>query len=320
MNSNQSPIVIRPYCDDDAQSIADLRGQCASADGFDPLSTLESLPTAEEIRKIGSDSNQELAVVEDSGKIIGYTAIRSWFEEDGTHVFLHNGYVLPDHRSGNTNEFLLSWTEGRIEQLAADSRAANVSFATNATSSELAKTRLLAQNGYAEVFSLVEMELTPVKTNIALVMPDGFAIRTANEDEIPALWELNNLVYSGRPFTSVSTEEGLQQFVNGAVDLTLWRVVENNGGLIGFTSARHETDKAELIELSVHPQYRRLGLATSMLAEMVEVLQQRGTPTIRLHTNGEDVAGAMSLYKKFGFTVCKQYMRYRKPLTRLTGN
>jgi ribosomal-protein-alanine N-acetyltransferase len=70
---------------------------------------------------------------------------------------------------------------------------------------------------------------------------------------------------------------------------------------IGFAVARAVTDEAELLSIGVLEQFRRQGLATQLLAQVVDFVAARGVEKLFLEV-AEDKAGAQSLYQAHGFT------------------
>jgi ribosomal-protein-alanine N-acetyltransferase len=70
---------------------------------------------------------------------------------------------------------------------------------------------------------------------------------------------------------------------------------------VGFAIARAVTDEAELLSIGVVKEYRRVGLATRLLAQVIEFVAARGVQKLFLEV-AEDNAGAQSLYAAHGFT------------------
>ncbi len=315
-----SQLVFRPFRDGDAEALAVVREKCGHVDGFDAHSTLESLPSATEIENVATSAKDKegsaFSVVESEGEIVGYATIRSWSEESGVHVYLHDGFVTPAVRGSGIGTSMIRWCENEIERFASSMNVADQAvFGANASSSEPHRVQLLADNGYNEVFSLVEMELVPLSAAASIREPDTFSFRAAEEADVKVLYELNNEVYAGREFVGVATEEGLAEFRAALNDLGLVNIVlssEPSERVVGFVSSAIRDGIAEITEVSVHPDFRRNGLGSTLLAGNLNALARRGVEMVRLHTSGENVSGARTLYEQFGFKPVKNYMRYRK--------
>jgi GNAT superfamily N-acetyltransferase len=87
---------------DDFKSMASVRQKSAPYDQVDPLSSLENIPTVQDIEKSLSDDNcnpyKDILIVENGNEVIGYNKIGWWKENDGTYLYLHLGYLIPEYR------------------------------------------------------------------------------------------------------------------------------------------------------------------------------------------------------------------------------
>ncbi|CAM5625563.1 hypothetical protein SBADM41S_01791 [Streptomyces badius] len=70
-------------------------------------------------------------------------------ERDDTWLYLHRGYLLPEHRSQGIGSAMLSWAEERIRQLVKQHGTARTAvIGANAMASEQDATALLLAAGY----------------------------------------------------------------------------------------------------------------------------------------------------------------------------
>jgi ribosomal protein S18 acetylase RimI-like enzyme len=70
---------------------------------------------------------------------------------------------------------------------------------------------------------------------------------------------------------------------------------------VGFAITRAVADEAELLSIGVAEPYRRQGLATQLLAQVIEYVAARGVQKLFLEV-AEDNPRAQSLYAAHGFT------------------
>jgi ribosomal-protein-alanine N-acetyltransferase len=70
---------------------------------------------------------------------------------------------------------------------------------------------------------------------------------------------------------------------------------------VGFAIARAVTDEAELLSIGVIEKCRRQGLATQLLAQVIDFVASRGVEKLFLEV-AEDNPGAQALYRAHGFT------------------
>lgn len=318
----KSETSIRPYTSEDIQSMHGVAMRAADHDGVDPLSTLETMPSLEQLvtslESNNTDPNSDVfvAVDEKTKDIVGYGKIGWWQEEDGTFVYIHQGQVDPGHRANGIGQELLQTLQTRIREIASTHPEDKPKvFGANANESEEAALKLLEKDGYKKVWSQVEMEFTDFDGLSAIEQPDGFEFRPpATLEEKRKVYELNVRVYEGRPGAVPASEEGFQEFLEDNSDLSLWNIAWDGDNVAGFVLGRTDKDKGEVTEVATAPEYRRRGLGKWLMAENIKALHERGNDIIRLHTNSDGAQGGRQLYESMGFSALKESHRLRKSL------
>ncbi|CAM5502554.1 N-acetyltransferase domain-containing protein OS=Streptomyces microflavus OX=1919 GN=Smic_46610 PE=4 SV=1 [Streptomyces microflavus] len=133
-------------------------------DEVDARSVVEGIPTAAEIAEASAEldnPSENQVLVEHNGDIVGYATIRWWQERDGTWLYLHRGYLLPDHRGAGIGSDMLSWAESRIRHLLqhhGTARTARCSARTRWPPKRIRR-NCCSKPGTGVCFSLVELEL-----------------------------------------------------------------------------------------------------------------------------------------------------------------
>lgn len=308
---NKANIRFRARRPDDTPELAGLAQAAAEADKVDPKSTLEKVPSE------GDLSNPELIIAEDAadGRILGYGAIRWWREDDGTMVYLHSGTVRPSERGKGVGSRLIRELQSRIRALAARDNVSNKVFAANASETEQGAPDLLVSNEYKKVWSQVEMKFTKLDSLSALPVPEGFELRpVASDYDKRKVYEANKSVYAGQFGNSATSEEDYQDFLEDSPDTSLWKVLWHGNEVAGFVLSRIRPNGAEVMEVSVMPQFRRRGLGTYLMTQNLLELRKRGVVEVRLHTGAEGKMGGRQLYENLGFKALKERYRYRKPI------
>jgi ribosomal protein S18 acetylase RimI-like enzyme len=223
---------------------------------------------------------------------------------------LTDGYVAPAFRRTGVGTLLLHRAETVARQTRRDGGAAVL--AGNASTVQADRAALLAKNGYLAVFSMVEMELArPVSSTSPL--PKGLLVRDAVVDDAAALIGLSERAWAGRPYFISPTVDQFRAWLRRS-DLSLFHVATTREQIVGFVASSPHDTHAEIDDVQVDPDWQRRGLASALLTRNLELLTARGARPIRLHTEGDDPAGALSLYRRRGFDVVREYHRYRKPL------
>ncbi len=308
----------------DADALYAVRAGCAARDQIDPLSTLEGVPSREQIAEMLSNAVTEhrqdcWLVAQVDGQVIGYIRIINWREADGMWVYLAPGWVLPQWRDHGIGTALLRWTEERIRRLAAvEHPNEKAEFAGNASSTEPEAAALLQHEGYYVGYTALELRLdasTPLPALTAL--PAGIEVRPAQPDHHALIAASIDEAYRneyaagrfGEDFDPVSYAADLG---SSRHDPSLWQIAWEGDQIAGQVLTVIERGRAEMFEVSVRPAWRRRGLARALLLRALHGLRGRGVGEMRLHTNDEFPTRAQDLYRSVGFRLLKEFPRYRK--------
>ena len=309
----------------DADALYAVRVGCSARDQIDPLSTLEGLPSREQIAEMLSHAVAEnqpdrwLAAQVD-GQVVGYIRITSWREADGMWVYLAPGWVLPQWRGHGISTALLHWAEARIRRLAAvEHPNEKAEFAGNASSTEPEAAALLQHEGYTVGYTALEMRLdastplpalTPLPTGIEVrpALPEHYALIAASIDEA-----YRNEYAAGRFGEDFDAVSYAAELGGSRHDPSLWQIAWEGDQIAGQVLTVIERGRAEVFEVSVRPAWRRRGLARALLLRALHGLRGRGVGEMRLHTNDEFPTRAQDLYRSVGFRLLKEFPRYRKP-------
>ncbi|MEU6449397.1 GNAT family N-acetyltransferase [Streptomyces sp. NPDC046979] len=311
--------VFRPYRGrDDHGAMAAVRLGCAQRDRADARSVVEGIPTAAEIAESCAkldDPSENQVLVEHDGGVIGYSTIRWWHERDGTWLYLHRGYLLPEHRGQGIGSAMLNWAESRIRQLVQQHGTAQTAvIGANAMASEQEATALLLETGYRRVFSLVELELSDLRElSDGKPFPAGIRVGAVDPSSYRAAWKTVVDSYADAAFAQRWTFESFL----ATADSTCWRAAWDGESMVGVALCsirRHDPAVGEVEELSVRAESRRLGLGRSLLLDGLRCLREHGAETARLYTGTANPHRSYDLYESVGFRRQNEHVRYRKPI------
>src|SRR5659263_545556 len=123
-------------------------------------------------------------------------------------------------------------------------------------------------------------------------------IRQATKDDLDALLSLENICYKEETFHM----QQLKYLLLKAKSIVL--VAEIEGNIIGsmIILLRKHILNARIYSLNVHPEYRRMGIASSLMDLASELIKKKGYDNITLETGITNTA-AQSLYRSKGFQV-----------------
>ena len=309
--------MLRPFDDTDIESLVAVWKLSFEHDGFDSRSTLQPLPTAPDIAERAQKAHENgglFLVAESDRVVVGAIELRWWKEPGELFVYLLDGIVRPDSRNQGIGTSMLLQVEAHARSLHAGTSVTSAAVFGGRSANDDSRA-LLLNNGYDETFSMVEMQLDVSRNREPVSgqpLPHGLTARSPEENELHLLQQLNAVAYGGRAFVAVETNESIEEFVNGATDLTMWRAVWDESEPVAFVSSIERGGFVEVLEVTVHPDWRRRGIAKTLLSSLLDALTSARQQVVRLHTNGEDVSGARSLYAAMGFEEVRTHRRYRK--------
>ena len=131
-------------------------------------------------------------------------------------------------------------------------------------------------------------------------------ITTMNATHVSQVAELEKLCFSD-PWSEKSVASELNN------PLSLWLVALEGERLAGYVGSQTVLDETDMMNIAVHPDYRRCGVARQLVEELVAGLKRRGSRCLTLEVRASNDP-ARKLYEKLGFQqigLRKNY--YRNP-------
>ena len=95
--------------------------------------------------------------------------------------------------------------------------------------------------------------------------------------------------------------------------LSFWLVAEEEGQILGYVGSQTVLDETDMMNIAVHPDYRRKGIANRLITELIDGLKRRGSRMLTLEVRSSNLP-AIALYSSYGFQqigLRKNY--YRNP-------
>ena len=131
-------------------------------------------------------------------------------------------------------------------------------------------------------------------------------IEKMNAAHVPQIAQLEKLCFSD-PWSEKSIESEL------SCRLSLWFVALEGETVVGYVGSQTVIDGSDMMNIAVHPDYRRRGIAEKLIHALVSALGEKGSHGLSLEVRASN-APAIALYEKLGFTqvgLRKNY--YRNP-------
>ena len=125
-------------------------------------------------------------------------------------------------------------------------------------------------------------------------------------DHVPAVAALEELCFSD-PWSENS--------VSGELDnpLSVWLVAIEEDALIGYIGSQTVMGETDMMNVAVHPNQRRRGVARKLIEALVQVVRNRESYCLTLEVRASNVP-AIALYTDLGFMeVGRRRNYYRNP-------
>ena len=123
---------------------------------------------------------------------------------------------------------------------------------------------------------------------------------------ISAISEMEKLCFSD-PWSEGSISAEL------ASRLSYWLVAVEGGEVVGYIGSQSVLGQSDMMNVAVHPNHRRKGIAESLILTVCRDLREKGNSCLTLEVRASN-APAIALYEKLGFdTVGRRPGYYRHP-------
>ena len=118
-------------------------------------------------------------------------------------------------------------------------------------------------------------------------------IQKMNAAHVPQIAQLEKLCFSD-PWSENSIASELNS------RLSDWLVVTEGEQVVAYVGSQTVIDSSDMMNIAVHPDFRRRGIAEMLVAALEEQLRQRGSKMLLLEVRDSN-APAIALYEKLGF-------------------
>lgn len=112
-------------------------------------------------------------------------------------------------------------------------------------------------------------------------------------DHVAQVAELERLCFSD-PWSENSVASELEN------PLSLWLVALEGDTVVGYIGSQTVPDESDVMNVAVHPDFRRQGIGEALVLELARQLKKWGSCSLTLEVRASNEA-AKSLYEKLGF-------------------
>lgn len=118
-------------------------------------------------------------------------------------------------------------------------------------------------------------------------------ITTMGEQHVAQVAALEKLCFSD-PWSEKSVASELTN------QLSLWLVAVENDTVVGYVGSQTVMGETDMMNVAVHPDFRKRGIATALIVGLVEELRKQGSHCLTLEVRASN-APAISVYSALEF-------------------
>ena len=131
-------------------------------------------------------------------------------------------------------------------------------------------------------------------------------IETMNASHVAQIAELEKLCFSD-PWSANSIASELDN------KLAFWLVATEENCVAGYIGSQTVMDETDMMNVAVHPDFRRKGIAEALVNDLVENLKKMESHCLTLEVRASNTP-AIALYEKLGFSeIGRRKNYYRNP-------
>jgi len=307
-----SGFVTRAPIRDDAQMIADLIAVYDLAVMGEVVFDLSNVLRDWDAPRFDLAQDARVVVAPD-GSIVAYETL---YHVDANGLISTDGYVHPDHVGQGIASHLLVWAEARARsRLPEFEEDLGVTLKAGFSSNDQRAYPLFAALGYSAIRHYWNMQIEMPTAPPAPLWADRLSVRNFDPDQDHyAVWyAINDSFGQHWGMAPISFEDWMTN-ESGDFIPELSFLAMAGGEVAGVVLCNYHMGNGKVLWLGVRPAWRRLGLGMALLHHTFAEFYRRGTTTVELRVDAENVTGATRVYERAGMRVTHRFDIYGKEL------
>lgn len=295
------------------EHVLDLITVCDIAEFGLPDYSLEELRT--EWTKPGIDLSRDAWILSAAdGQLVGYAYVAH-----AHHARMFGmGCVHPEHTGRGLGRRLVGLMEARArEHVPLAPPAARVVLHIGGSGTYEPFRRLMEHMGYVSIRNFWRMEIALEEVPPAPKWPDGIGLRpfVRGRDERPLFDAYEEAFADHWGFLPHTFEDFAQRtYEREDFDPRLQFLAMDGGEIAGIACCGYNREAGWVHQLAVRRPWRRRGLGLALLLHVFGEFFRRGTRTIALGVDAQNLTGATRLYEQAGMRPAATYAAFEKEL------
>ncbi len=252
-------------------------------------------------------------IIDHAGQVVGYSSLR---QQEHAHIYSEI-LVLPEYSQLGLQDYLLTqiehWAQEQVPQARPDARVALSCFiAQNDEPSALS----LQRHGFKEIRRSWNMEITMNEAPAEPEWPAGITARTFRPDDERVVFDTDEEAFKDHWGHMPGNFERWKHWTieRETFDPTLWFLAYEGDQIAGVSLCVYREELGWVDTLAVLRPWRRVGLGKALMQHSFGEFYRRGTRTVGLGVDAQNLTGATRLYERVGMHVARVYINYEKEL------
>ncbi|HEY6542287.1 MAG TPA: GNAT family N-acetyltransferase [Ktedonobacteraceae bacterium] len=252
-------------------------------------------------------------ITDAAGQVVGYASIGQQ-----EHVRMHSEIlVLPEYSQFDLQDALLAqleqWAQGQVPQARPDARVAISCYVAQGDEQGALS---LQRHGFKEIRRSWNMEITMNEAPAEPEWPAGISVRTFRPGDERLVFDTDEEAFKDHWGHMPGNFERWMHWTvkRETFDPTLWFLAYEGNQIAGISLCEHRDELGWVSTLGVLRPWRHLGLGKALLLHSFGEFYRRGTRTVGLGVDAQNLTGATRLYERVGMHVVRVYINYEKEL------
>jgi mycothiol synthase len=306
-------VTIRTPRMEDAQGAYELIAASDMADDGMEMITLQDIHDIWQSPETNMETDVWL-VTTDEGQLIGYADT-----EHRMHIAIFSLIrVHPQYRNQGIENTLLRLTEEWARQHITLAPAhARVTLNSWISHNDRVLPLAFEQSGYSMVRSHWRMRIEMNEAPLAPELPKNVTIRTfVRGQDDRAVFDVGEEAFQDHWGHLPNTYEQWEYWTvnREGFDPSLWFLAVEGNEIAGISLCQYENGEGWVNTLAVRRPWRKQGVGMALLRHSFGEFYRRGTHTVGLGVDAQNLTGATRLYTRAGMHVAVQHDTYRKEL------